>query len=80
MIRVARLLEQHVRFADAHETSGVSAAADTRRTWSERKTLLVVVEDAEGRVGLGEAAPLPDYSPDTLDDDVLIRLVSEPSL
>jgi o-succinylbenzoate synthase len=42
-------------------------ATDAHRSWSERRTLVVALEDAEGQTGLGEAAPLPGYSPDSLD-------------
>jgi O-succinylbenzoate synthase len=58
-----RLVEQRFRF----ESEDRAVARDARRSWSERTTLLVVLEDSEGRQGLGEAAPLPDYSPDSLD-------------
>jgi o-succinylbenzoate synthase len=66
MIRLTRLIEQHLRFAD--EAGEATSARDAERTWSERRTLLAVVEDADGRLGIGEAAPLPDYSPESLDD------------
>jgi L-alanine-DL-glutamate epimerase-like enolase superfamily enzyme len=38
--------------------------------WSERQAALLVLEDGEGRIGLGEAAPLPGYSEDTLPEAV----------
>jgi len=38
--------------------------------WSERQSALLVLEDGDGHVGLGEAAPLPGYSRDTLDEAV----------
>jgi len=41
-------------------------AQDARRHWPERETLLVTLTDAHGRRGVGEASPLPGYSPDTL--------------
>jgi o-succinylbenzoate synthase len=66
MISVTRLVEQRIRLADDPGAAG--SVGDAHRTWSERRTLLVVVEDGEGRTGLGEAAPLPDYSPDSFDD------------
>jgi o-succinylbenzoate synthase len=65
MIRV-RLVEQRLAL-EGVDASG-ALARDARRSWSERTTLIVVLEDAEGRHGLGEAAPLPDYSPDSLDE------------
>lgn len=43
-------------------------ARDARRSWSERERLLLRISDGQGNVGLGEAAPLPGYSLDTLDD------------
>jgi len=35
--------------------------------WVERHGLLLRIFDDEGRVGRGEASPLPDYSPDTVE-------------
>lgn len=35
--------------------------------WTDRRGLLLRLESDEGFVGQGEAAPLPGYSPDTLD-------------
>jgi L-alanine-DL-glutamate epimerase-like enolase superfamily enzyme len=43
-------------------------AQDARRTWPERESLLLRLTDAAGHHGVGEASPLPDYSPDRLDD------------
>jgi o-succinylbenzoate synthase len=37
-----------------------------RGSWTQRSTLELVLRDAEGQ-GRGEAAPLPDYSPDRID-------------
>jgi o-succinylbenzoate synthase len=76
MIRLARVLEQRIELAEPN-TERAPPASDSRRDWRERVTLLLVVEDAEGRVGLGEASPLPGYSPETLDDawDSLTPLV-----
>ncbi|MEL7060107.1 MAG: enolase C-terminal domain-like protein [Acidobacteriota bacterium] len=45
----------------------IRAIGNARRAWSERRGLLVVVEDADGLRGVGEASPLPGYSPDSLD-------------
>lgn len=36
-------------------------------SWSEREGLLLRIEDGEGRTGIGEASPLPGYSPDSVD-------------
>lgn len=44
------------------------AVQDARQTWRERTSLILMLSDAEGRVGLGEAAPLPGFSPETLDE------------
>jgi len=44
-----------------------AAVGNARRRWTERRALLLRLEDEEGRVGLGEAAPLPGYSRDSLD-------------
>ena len=80
MIRATRLLEQRFRFFGAEDNRDGAVATDARRSWSERRTLLLALEDAEGRLGTGEAAPLPDYSPDTLDDawNALAPLVGKP--
>jgi o-succinylbenzoate synthase len=43
-------------------------ARDARRSWPVRRSLLVRLDSGRGPVGLGEASPLPGYSPDTLDD------------
>jgi o-succinylbenzoate synthase len=57
--RAARLFEHH--FALARPL--VSGAG----SWSTRRSLLLVLEDDAGHSGLGEAAPLPGFSPDTLE-------------
>jgi L-Ala-D/L-Glu epimerase len=44
----------------------VSRVASARGAWSERQGLLVQLHDDQGHRGLGEAAPLPGYSPDDL--------------
>jgi o-succinylbenzoate synthase len=59
VIRATRLIEHHHRLSEA--------AASGAGTWSERRALTLVVEDEAGRLGLGEAAPLPGFSPDSLD-------------
>lgn len=41
---------------------------NARQTWSEREGLVFEMVDSEGRIGRGEAAPLPGYSTDTLED------------
>ena len=38
-----------------------------RGTWKRRRGVLLRLTDDEGRVGLGEATPLPGYSPDDAD-------------
>jgi L-alanine-DL-glutamate epimerase-like enolase superfamily enzyme len=43
-------------------------AENARKRWPERQSLLVRITDAQGRAGVGEASPLPDYSPDRLDE------------
>ncbi|HEX2876546.1 MAG TPA: enolase C-terminal domain-like protein [Polyangiaceae bacterium] len=42
-------------------------AQDARRSWPERESLLVRLSDQGESSGLGEASPLPGYSPDRLD-------------
>ncbi len=58
MIRAARLIEHAWALA---ATVGSAAGA-----WSERRALLLVLEDDGGHVGLGEAAPLPGFAADAL--------------
>lgn len=48
----------------SHATDG---AGNARRQWRERHALMVMLDDERGAAGFGEAAPLPAYSPDTLD-------------
>ncbi|MBN1609736.1 MAG: O-succinylbenzoate synthase [Polyangiaceae bacterium] len=36
----------------------------SQHTWQERRGLLLEIEDELGHIGLGEASPLPRYSPD----------------
>jgi o-succinylbenzoate synthase len=43
-------------------------AATASRAWSERRCARLQLIDADGRVGQGEASPLPGYSPDTLEE------------
>ncbi len=43
-------------------------AQDARRSWPTRESLLVRMSDADGHSGVGEASPLPGYSPDQLAD------------
>jgi o-succinylbenzoate synthase len=40
---------------------------NARGQWRTRTALRVLVRDRAGRIGQGEAAPLPGYSPDTLE-------------
>ncbi|RYZ07970.1 MAG: hypothetical protein EOO73_09725 [Myxococcales bacterium] len=51
---------------------GVEVSAEgaqhARRSWPVRQSLLVRLTDASGGWGLGEAAPLPGYSPENLED------------
>jgi o-succinylbenzoate synthase len=41
-------------------------ASHASRTWRERRGLLLELRDREGRIGQGEASPLPGFSSDTL--------------
>jgi len=58
VIRAVRLVE--------HDLELTRTVASGAGTWSNRRALTLVVEDGEGGMGLGEAAPLPGYSKDTL--------------
>jgi o-succinylbenzoate synthase len=42
--------------------------ANARGAWTKRSTLELALPDDAGGFGRGEAAPLPDYSPDRLED------------
>lgn len=44
------------------------APRNARRDWTERKGLLLRLSTSDGRVGQGEAAPLPGFSSETLDE------------
>jgi len=44
-----------------------SGVANSQRAWSERRGVRLLLVDGDGRVGQGEASPLPGYSPDTLE-------------
>jgi o-succinylbenzoate synthase len=59
VIRAARLLEHHWAL-----TRPMASGAGS---WTTRRSLLLVLEDEAGHFGLGEAAPLPGFSPDTLE-------------
>jgi len=59
VIRATRLI--------AHRWALPDPARSAAGTWGERQSLLLVVEDDSGHVGLGEAAPLPGYSRDTFE-------------
>lgn len=41
---------------------------NARTSWASRETVLLLVRDADGREGRGEAAPLPGVSIESLDD------------
>ena len=60
MIRVTGLVAHHWALA----TPARSAAG----TWKERRAILLALEDEGGHLGVGEAAPLPGYSRDTLEE------------
>jgi L-alanine-DL-glutamate epimerase-like enolase superfamily enzyme len=52
-----------IRIASLETVTVPLAARDARRTWTERTSLIVTLAGG----GAGEAAPLPGYSPDTID-------------
>jgi o-succinylbenzoate synthase len=47
---------------------GADGAQHARRSWPVRESLLVGLTEPSGAWGLGEAAPLPGYSPEALGD------------
>jgi o-succinylbenzoate synthase len=71
-----------LRRVDLIETAGpVDGPRSARTRWESRAGLLLRVEDLDGRVGLGEASPLPHYSPDTLADATeALRTVDWPAI
>lgn len=71
MIHVRRLIE--------HRFSLEPPLRSAAGSWHERHSLLLVMEDDAGDVGLGEAAPLPGFSADTLETarDALLPLLGE---
>lgn len=60
VIRATRLIAHHWALPDP--------ARSAAGTWRDRRSLLLVVEDDAGHVGLGEAAPLPGYSQDSFEE------------
>ncbi|MFH1277078.1 MAG: enolase C-terminal domain-like protein [Candidatus Eisenbacteria bacterium] len=44
-----------------------AGAMNARRAWKEREGLLLVLRNEDGEIGLGEASPLPGFSPDTIE-------------
>lgn len=59
-----------MKIARAHrrlDVEPVDRAANARNRWTERIRLIFGLEDSDGCIGWGEAAPLPGYSPDTLE-------------
>ncbi len=52
-----------IRIASLETVTVARPGRDARRAWTERRSLLVTLEGG----GTGEAAPLPGYSPDTLE-------------
>lgn len=60
MIRATRLI--------AHQWALPAPAQSAAGTWKERRSLLFGIEDEDGHVGLGEAAPLPGYSLDSFEE------------
>lgn len=57
-----------IRHADVipFSTALSRAIENARRAWSSRDGVLLRLVDESGRVGVGEASPLPDYSRDTV--------------
>lgn len=49
-------------------TRAVQAFANATRSWESRESVLLTLSDGDGSYGLGEATPLPGYSPDSVSD------------
>lgn len=60
-----------VPFGGALERSSsvenVGAAGNARQRWTRRHGVILVLRDDDGRVGIGEASPLPGFSRETLE-------------
>lgn len=56
-------------------------ARNARMQWSDRTSLILALSDADGRTGLGEAAPLPGFSRESLAEarDEIVALVAAPN-
>ncbi|RYE88950.1 MAG: hypothetical protein EOO75_12615, partial [Myxococcales bacterium] len=61
------MTRMRLRSATVHHVGGAARAHNARHRWSDRRGLLLILE-ADGALGLGEASPLPGYSPDSLDE------------
>ncbi|MET0795280.1 MAG: hypothetical protein ABW061_27420, partial [Polyangiaceae bacterium] len=45
-----------------------SPAQNAHQGWTERRACIITLRSDDGRCGSGEAAPLPGFSPDRLED------------
>jgi o-succinylbenzoate synthase len=57
-----------VKLTLRHVQITATGAENARQSWPLRRSWLVTLTDAAGTAGVGEAAPLPGYSQDTLED------------
>ncbi len=65
MERAPRIVDGRL---DLHGGRLASSAGNARHRWPERGGWLLRLVDESGAIGLGEASPLPGYSPDTLEE------------
>ncbi len=56
-----------IRAAHLAAVGGAAAVANARTAWRERRGVWLRIEDEVGRVGVGEASPLPGFGDDDLD-------------
>jgi L-alanine-DL-glutamate epimerase-like enolase superfamily enzyme len=57
---------------ELHRAGGpIPRQGNARTTWDRRDTIVVALHDRAGRVGLGEAAPLPGFLDEAIDLDAL---------
>jgi O-succinylbenzoate synthase len=54
------------------EARGAAAVRPNGLGWREREAVIIAVRGDDGSTGLGEAAPLPGLSPDTIADGVAV--------
>lgn len=60
-----RVVASRIQRVEGKPTQPIGNA---RARWDRREGILLTLTDEQGRVGMGEASPLPGYSPDGVED------------